>query len=181
MDLQPLLLAAGYSRRFGAPKLLQPLPDGLPLVVAAARNLEGGAGEVLAVVHPEHESLQTVLSAYGITWLACPDTMLGMGHSLACGVRASADADGWLIALADMPSIQPATIAAVHAALLDGAALAAPVYQGKRGHPVGFGARFRDALLALSGDRGAKSLLQGADLHSIPCDDSGILIDIDTP
>ena len=47
-----------------------------------------------------------------------------MGLSLACGVRASADAPGWVIALADMPYILPATIAALVRCLRRGAALA---------------------------------------------------------
>jgi len=45
-----LLLAAGSSRRFGADKLTQPLPEGDWLAVRACRNLLAGIDRVLAVV-----------------------------------------------------------------------------------------------------------------------------------
>jgi molybdenum cofactor cytidylyltransferase len=80
-----------------------------------------------------------------------------------------------------MPRIKPATVKSVISALQQGALIAAPVYKGERGHPVGFGAALRDELLALDGDAGARALLErhreAAQL--IECDDPGILIDID--
>lgn len=93
------------------------------------------------------------------------------------------DAAGWLVALADMPFIQPDTLHRVAAALADGAELAAPVFNGQRGHPVGFAARWRDALLALQGDEGARALV-GANrlsMRRIATDDPGVLRDVDRP
>jgi molybdenum cofactor cytidylyltransferase len=106
-----------------------------------------------------------------------------MGASLACGISACADADAWLIALADMPFVLPGTIARVAAALRGGAALAAPIFQGRRGHPVGLDRRFAPALLALTGDTGARTLLAqyDAQLIRVACDDPGVLRDVDTP
>ena len=49
--------------------------------------------------------------------IECPRAQEGMGASLACGVMASPDASGWIVALADMPWIRPATIQSVAAAL----------------------------------------------------------------
>ena len=76
-------------------------------------------------------------------------------------MAASRDARGWLVALADMPCIRVATLQAVAELIGGGAALAAPSYAGRRGHPVGFAARWRDALLALEGDEGARAILTG--------------------
>ncbi len=106
-----------------------------------------------------------------------------MGASLACGVAASAAADGWVIALADMPWIEAGTIGKVAAAVAQGAPIAVPVVAGRRGHPVGFGAAFRDALTALGGDRGAKRLLEAHPhaVREIVVADRGILRDVDTP
>ena len=106
-----------------------------------------------------------------------------MGHSLAAGVAASAGADGWLVALADMPRIQVATLGRVAAAIAGGAALAAPVFAGRRGHPVGFAARWQSALLALEGDEGARAILRhhAPLLHTLASDDPGVLQDVDTP
>ena len=73
-------------------------------------------------------------------------------------LRAAPDADGWLIALADMPFVRPETIRAVLAALAKGAAIAAPSYRGERGHPVGFARAFYEELSTLKGDAGAREL-----------------------
>jgi molybdenum cofactor cytidylyltransferase len=106
-----------------------------------------------------------------------------MGHSLAAGVAANADAAGWLIGLADMPTLQVEPIASVQSAIKAGAPLAAPYYNGKRGHPVGFSKICRGDLLALRGDSGGRELLQrdAALIRRIAVADTGIFTDIDYP
>ena len=107
----------------------------------------------------------------------------GVGTSIAAGVAASSDARGWLIVLADMPSIRAETIAAVAGALRGGARIVVPVTAGRRGHPVGFSARYGIALQALTGDTGARQILNtdAAVVEEISVNDAGIFADIDTP
>lgn len=178
-----ILLAAGSSRRFGGDKLVQLLSDGEPVAVRACRNLRAGCDEVLAVVRPGGEALASRLHAEGAKVIVCAEAELGMGASLAFGVQAAPDASAWLIALADMPWVAPATIVKIADGLRLGALIAAPSWQGRRGHPVGFSRVLRDELTALTGDTGAKSVIQAhlAQLRVIDCDDSGILRDIDKP
>jgi molybdenum cofactor cytidylyltransferase len=97
-----------------------------------------------------------------------------------CGLRHTAGADGWIIALGDMPYVEADTIAALTAALREGADIVVPIHQGKRGNPVGFSRRHLPALLRLSGDRGARDLLQALPVTNVIVDDAGILRDIDT-
>ena len=176
-----ILLAAGHARRFGADKLMHPLA-GQPMACVSAAALRRVL-PTLAVVRPEQQTLIEQLAAQGVPTITPGETNGGMGMSIAAGVAARAGAKGWLIALADMPFIQPETIACVLAALQNGSVIAAPVYQGQRGHPVGFSAAFGDALRALHSDAGARELLQrhAAEITLIACDDAGILADIDTP
>lgn len=183
MRIVGILLAAGRGTRFGGPKLLAPLADGTPLGVAAARSLCSAVPEVVAVVHPADRELRRQLVATGARLVECAEAEAGMGVSLAAGVGATAEADGWVIALADMPYIRVDSIDLLVRALTDGAALVAPCYRGQRGHPVGFGAEFGPALRALQGDRGARDLLaRHADrLQCLEVDDPGILRDVDTP
>lgn len=183
MNLCGILLAAGAARRFGGGKLLHPLADGTPLGVAAARNLRAALDDVVAVVRPGDDALAEALAAAGCAVSVCAAAVNGMGASLAHGVGLRRAADGWVVALADMPAIRPATIRAVAAALAGGALLAAPVCGGRRGHPVGIAARFRDALLALDGDAGARDIVAAhrAQLVLVECDDPGVLLDVDTP
>lgn len=183
MRIVGILLAAGRGTRFGGPKLLAPLPDGTPLGVAAARSLCAAVPEVVAVVHPADRELARQLVATGARLVECAEAEAGMGVSLAAGVNATAEADGWVIALADMPYISVDSIGALVRALADGAALVAPRYHGQRGHPVGFSSEFGPVLRALQGDRGARNLLaRHADrLQCLEVDDPGILRDVDTP
>lgn len=150
----------------------------------AARNLLSGVTHVVAVVAPMRAELRRILEAAGCGILESERTAQGMGASLAAGIEATADAEGWIVALGDMPLIKPQTIVAVKAALEAGAKIAAPFDQGgRRGHPVGFGAALRTELLALEGDLGARDVLRrhAADIVRIETDDAGIFVDIDTP
>jgi molybdenum cofactor cytidylyltransferase len=176
-----ILLAAGAAKRFGGGKLLHPLADGTPLGVASARNLLAALPDVVAVVRPGDDALAAALRAAGCEVAVCADAIHGMGNSLAHAVAARRDAGGWVIALADMPSLRPATIAAVARAIEGGAALAAPAYQGRRGHPVGIANRFRDDLLKLDGDAGARDIVAAHqdEIVLLDGDDAGVLLDID--
>ena len=178
-----ILLAAGSSRRFGSNKLHALLPNGTPLVLAAVRRLHRVLDTVIVVVHPRDETVPALLLAESVQVVVCQNADAGMGASLAAGVAASDAARGWLIALADMPAIQVSTLHRVAQALDDGAELVAPFYSGRRGHPVGLHSRFRDELLALSDDAGARSILARhvAVLTRLDVDDAGVLFDVDTP
>ncbi|MBT9498710.1 MAG: nucleotidyltransferase family protein [Zoogloea sp.] len=178
-----LLLAAGQGRRFGSDKLLHPLDDGTPLAVVSARKLKEACPRAIAVLRPEQSTLAALLVAAGLEVVICPEASAGMGHSLAAGVAASLEAAGWLVTLADMPFVQVATLRSVVDVLNAGAALAAPFFKGQRGHPVAFAARWRDQLLALTGDEGARAIVgnnRGL-LSRIDTADAGVLRDVDTP
>ena len=121
--------------------------------------------------------------AAAIHWRVCPDSVLGMSASLASGVADNRDADGWVIGLADMPRMPTTAIAAVRDAVASGALLAAPYCDEQRGHPVGFAASYRNALLTLQGDTGARDVLKrdAGLLQRIDTTDRGVLTDIDRP
>lgn len=183
-----VLLAAGRGVRFGGAKLLAPLPRtshgvaaGTALGAASARHLVAALGDVVVVVRPGDSMLEHALAPSGARVVVCERADEGMGVSLACGVAAARDADGWIVALGDMPWIAPATILAVADALREGASIAAPVYRGQRGHPVGFAATHGPALVALRGDEGARAILRehGEEVRSIVVDDAGVLGDVD--
>ncbi|OGA51478.1 MAG: hypothetical protein A3G24_12895 [Betaproteobacteria bacterium RIFCSPLOWO2_12_FULL_62_13] len=176
-----ILLAAGTASRFGGDKLLHPMPDGVAIAAHAARNLRAAGLEVTAVVRPGDFTLADMLEQEGCMVTVCQEAARGMGTSLAHAVARERSAGGWVIALADMPKILPATIKSVVAALGEGALIAAPQYQNQRGHPVGFGAQLRNELLALDGDQGARAILERhcRAVKLIECDDPGILYDID--
>ncbi|MGF6771602.1 molybdenum cofactor cytidylyltransferase [Paraburkholderia sp. GAS199] len=180
-----VLLAAGFGSRFDPEglhnKLLARMPDGTPVAHEAAHRLLRVVTRVLAVVRPGSDALARLLNDAGCDVVFTADAERGMGASLAAGIEASDEAEGWIVALADMPRIEIASIEAVARSLDGGASLVAPFYQGQRGHPVGFGIAHRDALLTLDGDTGARSLLMSQQVTRLDVDDPGILRDVDTP
>ena len=182
-----VLLAAGSGSRFGGDKLLARLADGTPLAVAAITALAPAVDAVVAVVRPGDAALGSLLEQKGAWVEICASADEGISASLACGLRAALrrfpQAQGALIALADMPWVAQATVREVAAALRRGAPLAAPIHGGKRGHPVAVGARYFDELKTISGDEGAKRLLtvHAAEIELIEVDDPGVLRDVDTP
>jgi molybdenum cofactor cytidylyltransferase len=178
-----LLLAAGSASRFGSDKLQYALPHGVAIAVQAARHLKSQLARVVAVVKPGADELASRLREEGCEVVVCENAAEGMGASLACGARAAGRADGYLVALGDMPFVRPSSIAAVRDALAGGAPLAAPYFRTRRGHPVGVSGAFFDELAGLSGDQGARQLLarNEARLRKVPVGDPGVIRDIDTP
>src|SRR6266850_2177895 len=177
-----LLLAAGSAKRFGSDKLQHSLPHGVSIAVQAARHLKSELDRVIAVTRPGADELAAKLRKEGCEVTVCENAAEGMGASLACAARAAGQADGYLVALGDMPFVRRTSIAAVRAAVADGAALAAPYFRARRGHPVGMAGSFYAELLRLRGDEGAKRLLAAHEnrLVKIPVGDPGVVRDIDT-
>lgn len=189
MRIAGVLLAAGTGTRFGGDKLLAQLPEssfdvpaGIALGAAAATHLVAALPDSIGVVRAGDARLARALRDSGLRIVECSNAGDGMGASLACGVIAMCDADAWVIALADMPWISPATIRAIADALASGADIVAPAYRGERGHPVGFSRRHFAALCALTGDTGARSVLLAHpdELTLLDVDDAAVARDVDT-
>ena len=185
-----ILLAAGRGARFGGAKLLAPIPAsthgvsaGTAVGAASCMHLVAALNDVVAVIRPGDSLLRRALQATGARIVECARADEGMGASLACGVAAAPDADGWVVALADMPWIAPITIAAIADAVRDGAEIAAPSWRGERGHPVGFGRPCWGLLAALTGDEGARSILASRQqaIRLVEVEDAAVVRDVDRP
>ncbi len=187
-----LVLAAGYSRRFGGDKLLAPLPGKQQLTVFKQMldRLSLALDDILIVTRPAlYGTLLEYVESTKIQRPSCQISILsfdgssdGMGASLAFAARHVPNWRAALVCLADMPNIQTDSYSQIlTASSRDKIVL--PTYEGKRGHPVAFGADFFDELRALHGDQGARDLLtkHSGQITTLQLNDSGILFDIDTP
>lgn len=183
---QGVLLAAGQGKRFDASgklnKLMQPLPSGLTVAGTSAINMLSVLPATLAVISPNADSLAALLMSAGCELTVCLDAQKGLASSLLHALQhTSGDCSGWIIALADMPFVQPETIAAIVQAMQSGAGIAVPSFLGQRGNPVGFSRQYLPQLLALTGDQGARALLKTFPVTEVAVKDAGILKDIDVP
>ncbi|MCU7248812.1 nucleotidyltransferase family protein [Pseudomonas koreensis] len=141
-------------------------------------NLPADLDKRVLVTTEARPQAMRMAQAYGCEIVSIEST--GMGDSIAAGVAACADMDGWLIVLGDMPFILPSSIERVAAALAEDA-VSVPVREGEYGHPVGFGRAFGPGLMALSGDRGARALFAQGRVIEVAVDDPGVVWDIDVP
>lgn len=183
-----IVLAGGRGQRYAAAggepfKQCVAMPDGRSLLEHVCALYAGCGLRVLCALHPALASMTDRLRSIDCETLIVDDADRGMGYTLSRAVAATPSPAGWVVALGDMPAIQPATVHAIVAALQGGAPLSAPRHDGRRGHPVGFAERFGARLRALDGDQGAHAILRDHvdQLHYIDVDDAGVLLDIDRP
>lgn len=181
MQITGILLAAGQSRRFGSNKLLHPLKDGIPLLMYAARTMQAVLPHTLVVANAQDDETLELLNSEGMNIVLNHSAQSGMGMSIACGVSASRNAEGWVIALADMPYIRSHTMRSVASGIRSPNSICAPLYNGQRGHPVGFGSAYASALMKLSTDKGARQIIAAhrGNLELFETQDSGVVTDID--
>ena len=181
-----LLLAAGKSSRMGSNKMLEEI-DGRPMVARTAqRLLSSRARPIVAVLGNQADEVDKALGKLPVERVENPDYANGLSTSLKRGLAAlPADIAGVVVCLGDMPLIAGRDIDRLIAAFnpLEGRAIIVPTRRGRRGNPVLWSRQFFSEIMALSGDRGARKLIdEHADLVAeIEMDNDSVLIDIDTP
>ncbi len=187
-QIAAILLAAGASRRFGDANKLLAAVDGRPLVLRVAEAIEeGGIDRLVVVTGHQADHIAAVVARTGRRITYNERHALGLGTSIACGLKAvDDDIDGALIVQGDMPALTARQIAALCArfAAAGGKAIVHPVLpDGRQGNPVLWPRRLFTELRKLSGDEGGKRLLaaEGAAVVRIPALGEGAGIDIDTP
>jgi Uncharacterized MobA-related protein len=148
-----IVLAAGFSRRFGSPKQLYEF-EGQPLIRRAATTALAVAPTIV-VIPPDAPEIREALHDLDVTIIENPHAAEGIASSIRAAV-ARCD-DDILITLCDQPHITPAHL---HALAEAPAPLAATAYANSIGVPARFNRRFREELLALHSDNGAKSVLE---------------------
>ena len=167
-------------------KLLLPWGDKPVLAVVVNALVGASLHEVVVVVGHEAETVAAVLEPYPARVVRNDDFAAGMAASLRTGIGAAdAAAKGYLVALGDMPGITAGLVDLLCRRFVEAgrSAIVLPVHEGSRGHPVIFAKGYRKELLALSGDRGARSVVERhpESVVEVPVSASGILADVDTP
>jgi molybdenum cofactor cytidylyltransferase len=185
-----VVLAAGRGTRFRGPghKLEQLLGGVSGADTVLASSLRRAIATQLRVVVVTTQALapavHRLIAARDVVTLLDRDAQgralpIGMGHSIAAGVSATGDADGWLILPADMPFVLPTTILAV-AQGLERYPVCYAQHRGMQGHPVAFGTELFSELIALQGDEGARRIVARYAGQAIAVDDPGVHVDVDT-
>ena len=185
MMVTGLILAAGQGKRLGGvkPLLTHETATLIEMVIAnyRASNLDN---LILVLGHEARRVIQKIPLA-GLKVVLNPTPSLGMSSSIQRGLaHLPTRSEGIMIAMGDMPLVEPETINQLIAAFNKSKkGIAVPVYDKKRGHPVIFEQKkYFDSLLALRGDVGAKAILEAnpKDVLEVKVKSDGVLIDVDT-
>jgi molybdenum cofactor cytidylyltransferase len=157
-----VVLAAGLSRRMGQAKLLMPVGGRAIVRYVVESVLAGGVDLVWVVTGPDVEPIETALAGLEVQIAVNPAPEEGQASSLRAGIAAlPASVDAVLIALGDQPSLAPSIIPALLAARRTSPKLiVAPRYRDGQGNPVLFKREIFPELLRLTGDQGARPIIQ---------------------
>jgi molybdenum cofactor cytidylyltransferase len=186
-NVAAIILAAGRSTRMGGPNKLLAEIAGKPLVrIVTEQALASKAREVIVVTGHQAELVEKALQGLSVKFVRNPDFAEGLSSSVKAGIAAvSAEADGAVICLGDMPLISAHLIDRLIEAFAPdrGNLIAVPVSDGRRGNPVLWSRRFFSELLTLDGDIGARRLIEkhSEAVAEIPVEGHGAFLDIDTP
>lgn len=181
-----LVLAAGRSSRMGERNKLLCRIDGVALIQrAVGAACSSRACQVMVVTGHESERIEAALQGWPVSFTYNPDYSSGMASSLCRGLRALRnDAEAVIVLLADMPAIDGPIIDRMIDAF-DPAQpfVLVPEHEGRRGNPVLWPRRYFAEMATLSGDMGARGLLEryAREVRSVSFDSPAILIDVDTP
>lgn len=185
LRLGAMVLAAGGSSRMGAAKQLLEV-GGSTLVERAVRAALGARSHPVAVVvGAGADAVLAALAGLEILAVRNPDWASGMASSIRAGMGgllgAEPTLDAVLVALCDQPALSPGAILRLADAHRSTGLVAAARYGGRNGAPAVFGRDQFAALAALTGDEGARRLLNAAPegVASVELPDFGA--DIDTP
>ena len=181
MTVGGLVLAAGGSTRFGAPKQLAQL-DGRPLLEHALLAMSKAPLDRVVVVLGAHaDDVRERVPLHGAQPVICGDWEKGMGNSLRAGIDALRGCDAVVVALGDQPKLSPVAVERLLAQRGRDELAVRATYGGVPGHPVLLERRVLATVRELRGDIGARELLHGIPLREVACDGLGSPADVDTP
>ena len=185
-DIAAVVLAAGASHRFGAENKLLAMIDGKPMLTHVLDRVAAlSLSRKIVVVSRDAGDVASLIDTRLFDIVENSNAADGMGSSVSAGINECGDVDGAMLTLGDMPFVQHATYLELLATFHEHSdkTVVAPVYKGRRGHPVLFRRQHFAALKALDDDTGAKHIIaaNASTFLAVPTEDAGILQDVDLP
>jgi molybdenum cofactor cytidylyltransferase len=178
-----VVLAAGLARRMGRQKLLLEV-QGSPIVRRAVEGVLPHVDDVVVVTGPADAAMPGALAGLRVRFAVNPHPEHGQGTSIAIGVAAlGIETTAALVVLGDQPALPSSVVPSLIEAFRGtGNDIVAPIYRGLQGTPVLFGRAVFPELIALSGDAGARSVVEReARRVERVAFDFAMPLDIDTP
>ncbi|WP_396586203.1 NTP transferase domain-containing protein [Bermanella sp. R86510] len=185
-NITAIVLASGYSKRFGSNKLLQPITGDeteYPMAIQSTLNVLPHVDHVMMIVRPDDHNLIDECKKLNLQIRLNEHAKNGMSQAILQGVAHTPPHHHVMICLADMPYIKADTYQHIIEQFMrnNGQLIVQPCHDDTAGHPVIFPSHYKKDLMTLQGDKGAKSIISQHPHIRIPVNDPGILIDVDRP
>jgi molybdenum cofactor cytidylyltransferase len=184
-DVDAILLAAGLSRRMGAPNKLLLDWGGVPIIRHVARTYLGAIGPNVTVItgHQDVE-VRKALQGLPLRFHHNPNYAEGQQTSVTAGLTLDTTAQATLIGLGDQPLLSSQDLRdLMQAHLADPGKISIPFHDGRRGNPTVLPALLRPRVLADRAQPGCKRFIRAnpelVQRHALPA--PGFYTDIDTP
>ena len=173
----------------GADKLLLPWKQRTVIDVVLSVWRASQVDRIVVVVSPSDDQLARLVRTTGVDVVVPSAPPADMKSSVAIGLEHARrlfhpqPSDRWLLAPADMPTLQTASIDSVlfFSRGVDAATIVAPSFGGRRGHPISLPWALADEVHQLSADEGINRLVARHRVVELPLEDPGIREDLDTP
>jgi molybdenum cofactor cytidylyltransferase len=180
-----VILAAGESRRMGRCKATLPIGDGHLLGMTLSALQKAGLDPVVVVTGCDHDEIKKALGEISSAILVNnPDCRRGQISSLQCALKRLKSAEAVVMALIDHPGFSEALVLEMVRVYQDkNVAGVIPRYQGRNGHPVLFGRKMTEALLALDENQTARDVVRDFQerIHYLDTEEEAVVRDLDCP
>ena len=175
-----ILEAAGNSSRFGSNKLLHVMDDGRPMI-SSILDAVSPLDVYKKVLVTQYDEVAAMAPEFDVVINDRPD--LGISRSMQLGLHAGGDADAYMFCVCDQPGLSTTTIERLIEAYKKGTAgIVSLAWQGKMCNPKIFSSRYREELMALSGDTGGRQIIasHADDLLLVEAESEDEVRDIDS-
>ena len=184
--ISAILLAAGESTRMGRLKALLPWQGATLIEYQAVSLLDAGVSQLVVVVgHRGDEVGAPIVGRAGVTTVENPDYRQGKTTTIKVGLRAiSPDAAAILVLAVDQPRPRDILRTVIEAHLARSPLITSPVYGGRGGHPMIFGAALLPELAAITEEsEGLREVTRrhASDIYKLELDDPVVRVDVNTP
>lgn len=154
-----IILAAGFSRRFGKEKLLMKINKKPMISYVIDVVISSGFDEVILVY--QNEAIRRIVNREDIIFAYNKESVQGMSTSVKCGIQKASKTDAYMFINGDQPFI---TIEVIHS-LMDTfykrkESIIVPKYNEKRGNPVIFSSQWKEQFLSVTGDKGGRNIIK---------------------
>ena len=176
-----VLMASGFSRRYGSNKLLIQI-DGISMIERAFNAIPEDAVKEIVVV-TQYSEIKMIALKKGFSVITNDFAYEGISSSIKLGTEALVNMDGIIFCVADQPYIKKETVKKLIDTFKEHPGeIIVPVSGGRRGNPCVFPKTVYDELLKLKGENGGKSVVSRHE-DMVICVEVGSqeLLDVDEP